>query len=62
MAESAIAQIGRRRYMLRDEDRRPIKDVTGEPLWFLRKTDAKSYRDQMAEGCVISCGPDHRKW
>lgn len=52
----------KRRYMLRDKDRTPVKDVTGEPLYFSRKGQAKTYRDSVSEDLTVSIGPDHRKW
>ena len=48
--------------MLRMSDRTPVKDVTGEPMYFSTKSQAKSYRDAMSEDMTISVGPDHRKW
>ena len=52
-----------RRYMLRmTKNRTPVKDVTGEPLYFSTKDGAKAYRDSTSEDMTISVGPDHRKW
>lgn len=52
-----------RRFMLRmSKDRTPVKDVTGEPLYFPTKAQAKTYRDNALEDMTISVGPDHRKW
>lgn len=51
-----------RRWMLRMANRTPIRDVTGEPLWFSTKDQAKAYRASTDEDLVVSYGPDHRKW
>lgn len=51
-----------RRFMLRMKDRTPVKDVTGEPVFFSTRTQAKAYRDSLSEATTISIGPDHRKW
>lgn len=48
--------------MLRMSDRTPVKDVTGEPLYFSTKSQAKAYRDNMSEAMTVCVGPDHRKW
>ena len=53
----------RRRFILRmTKNRTPVKDVTGEPLYFTTKDKAKTYRDSTSEDMTISVGPDHRKW
>lgn len=51
-----------RRFILRTADRSVLKDVTGEPLYFSTKVQAKAYRSSTSEDLVISPGPDHRKW
>lgn len=51
-----------RRYMLRQDDRGVIKDVTGKPIYFESKRQAKTYRDSTNDGVVVSPGPDHKSW
>lgn len=61
MADTTLLSF-KRRFMLRTVSRAPVKDVTGEPLYFETKAQAKAYRNSTSEALVISPGPDHRKW
>lgn len=62
LTELQVYRGPKRRFMLRMANRTPVKDVCGEPLYFVSKSEAKAYRETSMEDMVVSPGPDHRKW
>lgn len=50
-----------RLFALRTQKRGPlVKDQSGAVIYFDNKVNAKQHRDRLANGAVVTFGPDHR--